>query len=178
MAEYIGITQYDLPTVHILDTRGDFRKYKLIGDITLNNLINFVSEWENGELVAFYKSQEIPHYQTGPIKEIVGKNFKEVVFDESRDILVEFYAPWCNYCMAFVPVYLDLAEKLERLRSEILLTRIDIINNEVEGIIIQGTPTLMFYKKGSKNQPIVYSGERELNKILDFLEVKELKDDL
>mgnify|MGYP001792639942 FL=1 len=42
----------------------------------------------------------------------VAKNFDEVVNDPDRDVLIEFYAPWCGHCKNLEPKYKELAEKV------------------------------------------------------------------
>jgi len=46
LAEYIGITAKDLPTVRIADTRNDLLKYNMKGEINESNILRFVDEWE------------------------------------------------------------------------------------------------------------------------------------
>ena len=43
---------------------------------------------------------------------VVGKNFDEIVMDETKDVLIEFYAPWCGHCKALAPKYDELGEKV------------------------------------------------------------------
>ena len=43
---------------------------------------------------------------------VVAKNFDEIVNDESKDVLIEFYAPWCGHCKSLEPKYTELAESV------------------------------------------------------------------
>jgi len=45
------------------------------------------------------KSEPIPEKQDGPVTVVVANNYKDIVLDETKDVLIEFYAPW-------VPVYI------------------------------------------------------------------------
>ena len=42
------------------------------------------------------KSQPIPENNNGPVFEVVGKNFNELVIKNDKDVLLLFYAPWCG----------------------------------------------------------------------------------
>lgn len=58
------------------------------------------------------KSEEIPESNDAPVKIVVGKNFDAIVMDETKDVLVEFYAPWCGHCKSLEPKYEELAKQL------------------------------------------------------------------
>ena len=39
---------------------------------------------------------------------VVGENFDEIVNDPEKEVLIEFYAPWCGHCKALSPKYDEL----------------------------------------------------------------------
>lgn len=43
---------------------------------------------------------------------VVAENFDEIVNAEGKDVLVEFYAPWCGHCKNLEPKYKELGEKV------------------------------------------------------------------
>lgn len=43
---------------------------------------------------------------------VVAKNFDDIVNDPERDVLIEFYAPWCGHCKQLEPKYVELGEKV------------------------------------------------------------------
>ena len=45
-----------------------------------------------------YKSEKPPKKNNGPVKVVVANTFDQIVGDKSKDVLIEFYAPWCGHC--------------------------------------------------------------------------------
>ena len=43
---------------------------------------------------------------------VVAETFDEIVNDKTKDVLIEFYAPWCGHCKSLAPKYDELAEKV------------------------------------------------------------------
>jgi hypothetical protein len=57
-------------------------------------LLKFTQDFKDGLLKPAYKSEEIPKSNDSPVKVLVGKNWDSIVKDTTKDVLVEFYAPW------------------------------------------------------------------------------------
>lgn len=43
---------------------------------------------------------------------MVGKTFEEIVSNPEKDVLIEFYAPWCGHCKSLEPKFNELGEKV------------------------------------------------------------------
>jgi protein disulfide-isomerase A1 len=182
LAEYIGITSSDLPSVRIHDTRVDLKKYTMEGKINEENVLNFVDNWLNGKLSPSLKSEEIPTEQKENVYVLVGKSFNEIVMDPTKDVLVEFYAPWCGHCKKLAPIYEELAGNLKHNKN-LIIAKMDSTANEVESVSVQGFPTIKFFPANNKNNPIDFNGERTVEGFTKFLNENSVnaikaKDDL
>jgi len=169
LAEYIGITSKDLPSVRIHDTKVDLKKFTMDGEITEEAVLKFVDDWETGKLKATLKSEEIPTTQEGDVVVLVGKSFNDIVLDDTKDVLVEFYAPWCGHCKTLAPLYEELAANLKH-NTNLVIAKMDSTANEVENVSVQGFPTIKFWAAGKKNAPIDFNGDRTVEGFTTFLQ--------
>jgi protein disulfide-isomerase A1 len=168
LAEYVGVTAADLPSVRIADTRSDLKKYNMSGEITTQNILKFVQDWQANKLGASLKSEEIPAKQEGPVYVLVGKSFDQIVMDPTKDVLVEFYAPWCGHCKKLAPIYDEVAEKLAHNKN-LIIAKMDSTANETDKVSIQGFPTIKFWPAGNKERPLEFEGERTVEGFIEYL---------
>lgn len=79
---------------------------------SIENLEKFIKDLKNGKVEAYLKSEAVPEDNSGPVKVAVAKNFDEVVNQNGKDTLIEFYAPWCGHCKKLAPIFDELGEKV------------------------------------------------------------------
>jgi len=153
-------------------------------DFSMEAITSFIEKSLDGTYQNYQKSEPIPEKNDEPVKVLVGKTFKDIVYDETKDVLVEFYAPWCGHCQKLVPIYESLAKKLSHVPS-IVIAKMDATANAFpEDISVSGFPTIYFFRRDDKT-PIMYEGNRELDDLLKFvtdnassIQKKEEKSDL
>lgn len=124
----------------------------------VESLSAFAKAAAAGEYKSFRKSEAVPE-NDGPVTVVVGKTFEEVVF-QPKDVLVEFYAPWCGHCKSLAPIYEELGASFKG-DDGIVIAKIDATaNGYPEDIDVQGFPTIILFT--SNNLKIAYDGERDL----------------
>lgn len=136
--------------------------------LTVEDITTFVEDFQSKKLQPFLKSEEIPAETTDPVKVIVGKNFQQVVIDSDSDVLMEYYAPWCGHCKKLAPIWDELGQEFKDVPN-LIIGKFDATANEVEGLEIKGYPTLKFYHKGNKQNPVDYDGGREIEDFKKWL---------
>eukprot|EP00439_Symbiodinium_sp_Y106_P043322 s87_g5.t1 len=75
------------------------RKFRLsLEGLSVDKVVGFVTDYEGNRLEPWLKSEPEPSAEDirigGPVGVLVGTNFRKTVEDESKDIMVDFYAPW------------------------------------------------------------------------------------
>ena len=169
--EFFGVTAKDLPTARLVSmNEGGMKKYKLVEpNLTAATMTASIKKLLAGELPADLKSEEIPADNNGPVTVLVGKNFDDIVTNRgSKDVLVEFYAPWCGHCKKLAPIWDELGEKYKD-NENIIIAKMDSTANEVDSVQISGFPTLKFFP-GNGGAMMDYDGARELDALVSFLE--------
>ncbi|CAG4962684.1 unnamed protein product [Colias eurytheme] len=167
--EFFGMKKDEVPSARLIALEQDMAKYKPpTNELTANAIEEFVQSFFAGTLKQHLLSEELPEdWSAKPVKVLVATNFDEVVFDTSKKVLVEFYAPWCGHCKQLVPIYDKLGEHFEK-DDDVVIAKIDATANELEHTKITSFPTIKLYTKD--NQVKDYNGERSLAAMTKFVE--------
>merc|ERR1711972_1113360 len=140
--------------------------YKMSAEFDMTTFKEFLTELEAGNVEPWIKSEPVPDNSAAGVKVAVAKNFDELVTKSEKDVLVEFYAPWCGHCKKLTPVYDELGEKMAEENVEIV--KMDATANDVPaGFDVRGFPTIFWVKKGDK--PVSYNGGREVDDFVKYI---------
>jgi protein disulfide-isomerase A1 len=168
--DFFGMEKEEVPSMRLIRLEEDMAKYKPPNsELSAENIEQFVQSYIDGKLKQHLLSQKLPEdWDKQPVKVLVSSNFDEVALNKDKDVLVEFYAPWCGHCKQLAPIFDQLGEKFAESDS-VVIAKIDATANELEHTKITSFPTLKLYKKGD-NAVIDYNGERTLEGFTKFLE--------
>jgi len=153
----------------VIEDRSKRRNFVFPEDSTLTrtSFHDFVDGVLKGTIAATVKSEPIPEKNDGPVKVVVGHTFNDIVLDNTKDVFVEFYAPWCGHCKSLAPKYEQLG-KMFKDDSTVVIAKIDATANDSPADI-QGFPTLILYPAGDKENPVNYEGERSAKAMAAFV---------
>jgi len=157
----------------VIDDFANSLKYRMEGEFSVQNLEQLVKDFGEHKLVPYIKSEPIPQPNDGGVKVVVGKNFKDIVLDPTKDVLLEMYAPWCGHCKKLEPAYTELGNKLKDV-SGVTIAKMDATANDSPHAKYQakGYPTILYAPANNKDNPIAYSGERDVKAFETWLKEK------
>ncbi|KAK1754877.1 protein disulfide-isomerase [Echria macrotheca] len=138
--------------------------------ITLDSIKAFVDDFVAGKVEPSIKSEPIPESNDGPVTVVVAKNYNDIVLDDNKDVLIEFYAPWCGHCKALAPKYEELGALYanSEFKDKVVIAKVDATANDVPDEI-QGFPTIKLYPAGAKDKAVTYSGSRTVEDLIKFI---------
>ncbi|KAJ5524864.1 hypothetical protein N7494_011514 [Penicillium frequentans] len=131
----------------------------------------FIKDVIDGKVEPSIKSEPIPETQEGPVTVVVGRSYQELVIDNDKDVLLEFYAPWCGHCKSLAPKYDELAAlyaDVPEFKEKVVIAKIDATANDVPDSIT-GFPTIKLYPAGKKDEPVEYEGSRTVEDLITFI---------
>lgn len=145
-----------------------YSKQGSVKDLSAKKIGAFVDDFVAGKIEASIKSEPIPEKQEGPVTVVVAKNYNDIVMDDTKDVLLEFYAPWCGHCKALAPKYDELAGLFKNHADKVVIAKVDATANDVPDEI-SGFPTIKLFKAGSKDAPVDYTGSRTVEDLAQFI---------
>ncbi|KDQ26032.1 hypothetical protein PLEOSDRAFT_31793 [Pleurotus ostreatus PC15] len=142
-------------------------------DVTPEAVGNWLQQFLDGKLEPMLRSAPIPEIQYGPVSTVVGKQFNEIVLDDSKDVFVEFYTTWCacGHCKRLKPIWDSLGEKYAPLKEKITIAKMELLANELPPSApfrVSSVPALKFKPAGSR-EFIDYDGHRTLEEFIAFV---------
>jgi protein disulfide isomerase len=148
-------------------------KYKFkSGDKFSAELVKeFSQEYITKSIKPYIKSEAVPEpSKPGEVAVVVGETFKDLVLDDTKDVMIELYAPWCGHCKALTPKYEELAKEFKDSDS-VVIAKMDATANDAPHAAYKagGYPTILFAPAGNKDAPVKYDGEREVAAMKKFI---------
>merc|ERR1712203_344445 len=168
--EFFGITDDDCPSMRVINMEKNMAKYAPTSDgMTQADITGFVNGVLDGSIERHLKSEDIPDNSNNAVKVVVGKNFDDIVLDKTKNVLIEFYAPWCGHCKSLAPIWDELGEKYKD-HENIVIAKSDATANEFADVEVQGFPTIKYFPAGEGAEAVDYNGGRTLDDFVKFLE--------
>lgn len=146
--------------------------------VDFKHVDSFVKDFVAGKVTPSVKSQPIPKVQDESVFVLVADEFDSLVKDSTKDLFVEFYAPWCGHCKKLKPTYDLLGDKFADKKSKVVVAKFDATENDVPasaGFKVAGFPTIKFRPAG-KTEWLSYEGDRSLESMIEYIEANATND--
>jgi len=170
MAQKMSLTGDVLPAIATENDGGDHFPFSEKEELTAAGIKTWLTKFRAGELEPTIRSEPVPAEpnDVDGVRILVGDNFKEVAMDTAKDVLIEFYAPWCGHCKKLAPTYGEVATAFKSVDT-VVIAKMDATANDAPGEFkVTGFPTLKLVT-AEDNQIIDFNGARTKEGFIEFL---------
>ncbi|XP_057550500.1 protein disulfide-isomerase-like [Amaranthus tricolor] len=137
-----------------------------------DEVVPWFKKFLDGKIEEYIRSQPIPLEDNEPVKMVVHRNFHDMVYNSRKEVLLEFYAPWCGHCKKLAPILNEVA--LSYLKDpNVLIAKFDATANDIPSSIfkVNSYPTMYYISSKKEMKEIIkYTGERTKKNIINFIE--------
>ncbi|CAF2140534.1 protein disulfide isomerase-like 1-2 [Brassica rapa] len=164
--EYFGVEESQVPLV-IIQTP-DSKKY-LKANVVVEEIESWMKDFKDGKVDVFKKSQPIPAENNEPVKVVVAETLDDIVLKSGKNVLIEFYAPWCGHCQKIAPILDEVALAFKNDPS-VIIAKLDATANDIpsEPFDVKGFPTIYF--RSVSGTVVAYEGNRTKEDFISFIE--------
>ncbi|XP_010471945.1 PREDICTED: protein disulfide isomerase-like 1-2 [Camelina sativa] len=163
--QYFGLEESQVPLI-IIQTP-DSKKY-LKANVEVDQIESWIKDFKDGKVAAHKKSQPIPAENNEPVKVVVAESLDDIVFKSGKNVLIEFYAPWCGHCQKLAPILDEVALSFQNDPS-VIIAKLDATANDISSdtFDVKGFPTIYF--RSASGNVIVYEGDRTKEDFINFV---------
>lgn len=171
--QYFGLKEEQVPLIII--QHNDGKKF-LKPNVEPDHVSAWLKDYKDGKVQPYKKSEPIPEVNNEPVKVVVADSLDEIVFNSKKNVLLEFYAPWCGHCKKLAPILDEVAISFQN-DDNVVIAKLDATANDIpnETFDVEGYPTLYF--RSSSGKISQYDGNRTKEDIIDFIEKNRDKSD-
>jgi len=101
LSEKLQVDTSRASTLVIKDLDNQLYHFPTDTTVTQQSIRDWLQAYQRGELKPYVKAQSTPPeaiQNDDSVMTVDDQNFEELVLDNTTDVLLEFYAPWCGHC--------------------------------------------------------------------------------
>lgn len=159
ISTYYHVVKDEIPMlgmIHFEDKAPE--KYILRGErITKDSILRFYEDVKARKLKKEPRTAEHPDRNDDFLKVAVGITFKDLVFDDTKDVLVYVYGPNCDPCREILENLIrPMAKKVYPVEN-LRVVKIDASQNDLP-VIVEKIPAIIYFPRNNKDHPHRYTG--------------------